>query len=243
MEGRVPPFRLRVGKKHSPSPWAFGFIFLFFTGMLLILFLRSPLSEIKEIQISGNQLLSEREILRNTRLMKGVSYFHVNAEALEHALETLPEIKEAHVRKVFPNKVYIQVKEEASIAFFRTSAGTVYPVLADGSVLTHRPVSLWREDRPVFEGWTASSPAFKLAAQKLAMLSTGIRREIRVLKPVADHEDQVQMLTRRHHLVFVRAADLHKKMSYYPSFKDHPRGTLYLLQSIWFSPETNQNSS
>jgi cell division protein FtsQ len=242
MEGRVPPLRLRVGKKHSPSSWAFGFIFLFFAGMLLVLFLRSPLSEIKEIQVTGNQLVSEREILTKARLKRGASYFYVNAQAIEHALETVPEIKEAQVAKVFPNKVYIQVEEETTVAFFKTREGKLYPILSDGSVLTHRPVSLWRADMPVFEGWTTSSPAFKLTAQKLAMLPTGIRRELRVVKPVDDHLDQVEILSRRQHQIFVRVADLNKKMSYYPSFKNHPRGTLYLLESIWFSPETSGNS-
>ncbi|MBA4494243.1 cell division protein FtsQ/DivIB [Paenactinomyces guangxiensis] len=237
MERRVPPFPLRIGKKRSPSPWVFGFIFLFFMGMLFVLFLRSPLSEIERIEITGNQLLSEREILDRTHIAKGVSYFTVSGRAAEQSLRTLPEVKQVKVTKVFPNKVYIHVQEKPSTAILSIKGQQLLPILADGSILAHRPVSSVPTSIPVFRGWTASNPLLKIAVRQLAYLPAGIRREIETVKPVPDQADQVEIWSRRNHKIFVRASDLNEKMSYYPSLMNHPRGTLYLLESIWFAPD------
>lgn len=238
MEGRVPAFRSRVGKKRSPSPWAFGFIFLFFMGTLLVLFLRSPLSEIERIEITGHHLVSEREILTKTRFAKGISYFRISSASAEQALETLPEIKKAEVKKVFPNKVYIHVQEKPLIAFLRAKDQQLYPILADGSTLVHRPITVKTPGKPTFEGWMLPNSTFELAVKQISALPAAIQREMEIVKPVSEHPDQVEIWSTRHHLIYVRASDLTKKMSYYPSFQRHPRGTLYLLESIWFSPES-----
>jgi cell division protein FtsQ len=235
MQDRVPALRKRVGKKRPPSLWSYVFIVLFFSGMLFVLFLRSPLSKLEKIEITGNRLLSETEILARIDVSPGDWYFTVDASRVEKLLETMPEIQEAKVVKEFPNRMYIQVIEKPRVALLK-KGDQMIPVLSDGTILTRRPVNV-AADEPVFEGWTENDALLRQAAAQFARLSLEIRREIRTVSPAAGRPDQVEIRTARHHRVIVRARDLARKMSYYPAFYQHEPGTVYLLESIWFSRE------
>lgn len=113
VDEHVPPFRNRVGKKRSPSPWIFAFIFLFFTGALFAIFLRSPLSKIEKIEVTGNRLVPTEEILAKAQLKKGVSFFGVQTEEVIERLSALPEIEQVNAVKSFPDKVSISIREKS----------------------------------------------------------------------------------------------------------------------------------
>ncbi|TCS94623.1 cell division protein FtsQ/DivIB [Hazenella coriacea] len=241
MDGRVPSFRSRAGKKRPPSPWAFVFIFLFFMGMLLVLFLQSPLSKIQSIEVTGHSLLTEQEILKTAQLAKGKSYFSTSQSQVEAALIALPEVDKVTIKKSFPNEVYIEVKEKKIIAAFQTSSKQQFhPILSDGMVLTKRKVSD-PKDVLVFVGWNQKDQMFKQAVKQVAALPSSMTSELMTIQPVQDHPDQVEIQSKHGHQIFVRISDLHLKMGYYPSFSRHPHGTLYLLESIWFSPLKESN--
>ncbi|MGA9175045.1 MAG: FtsQ-type POTRA domain-containing protein [Thermoactinomyces sp.] len=236
MVERVPPFRSRVGKRRSPAPWMFAFIFLFFTGMFIVLFLRSPLSKIERIEIVGNHLVSPEEIIGKTKISKGISYFGVSSNHIEKSLESMPEIKNATVTTEFPDKIYIQVEEKTPVAMFRSNDQQLLPILSDGTILIHRPSSD-KQMGPVFEGWKRSDLTLRQAVVQLAKLPVSIRKECDAIRPVPGQTDQVEIFSKRHHRIFVRVSNLSEMMLYYPSFYKHPQGTLFLLESIWFIPD------
>lgn len=242
VDEHVPPFRNRVGKKRSPSPWIFAFIFLFFTGALFAIFLRSPLSKIEKIEVTGNRLVPTEEILAKAQLRKGVSFFGVQTEEMVERLSALPEIEQVKADKSFPDKVSISIKEKELVAWFETKEQKRFPILSDGTILSHRFLSS-PQSQIVFTDWTRSDPILKSAVQEIAKLPESIKRTVRKVTPVSDHKDQVGIWTDRHHHIFVRVEDLSQKMSYYPSFFNHPRGTLFLLESIWFIPDTSKRAS
>lgn len=235
MDGRVPPFRLRTGKKRPPSPWAFAFIILFFMGMLLVLFLQSPLSKLQNIEVTGHSLLTKEEILTKAQLAKGRSYFSISQSQVEASLTTLPEVEKVIVKKTFPDEIYIEVKEKPIIALFQTSSHEQFlPILSDGTVLTKRNIPS-SNDFLVFIGWDPKDQRFKQVVEQVAALPSSISSELRRVHPVKKHPDQVEIHSEHGHQIFVRISDLHQKIAYYPSFLNHPKGTLYLLESIWFS--------
>lgn len=242
MHERVPPFRSRVEQKRPPSPLAIVFIFLFFMGTLLVLFFRSPLSKIDTIEIRGHQLLSEQEILSHLNVKKGSSYFFVQEEDLKKKLSQLPEVKHAQVMKRFPQYLSIQIQEKETVALFQNKNLESFPLLSDGTVLLKRQVKQ-RFDVPVFSGWSQSHPTMKQAAQQLNELPHDIRRHLVSIHPVPSQDDQVEIMTRFHHRIIVRTSDLSEKMRYYPSFYQHPPGTIYLLKSIWYQPKDLSSDS
>ncbi|KPC74846.1 hypothetical protein ADL26_10575 [Thermoactinomyces vulgaris] len=237
MDERIPHFRSRVGRRRSPAPWLFVFIFVFFLGMLFILFLRSPLSKIETIHISGHHLVKADEILAKTRMKKGISYFSIDGARAEQALMQLPEVKRASVVTRFPNQVYIRVEEWPPVAIFETNDQKLLPILSNGTILAARPYLTSRPHQPIFRGWARMNPTFTSAVKQIARLPEPIRKKFVTISPAATDAEQVEIQSDRQHRIYVRAKELADKCQYYPSFYQHPPGAIYLLESIWFAPE------
>ncbi|WP_124727707.1 cell division protein FtsQ/DivIB [Staphylospora marina] len=236
MQERVPALKNRVGKKRPPSPWALLFITLFFAGTLMVLFLRSPLSKLETIETAGNRMLSRADILNRIGVKPGDWFFLVSGEEVKKRLEEMPEVKEARVVKEFPNRLYIRVEEKRRMAVFR-AGNRLVPVLEGGVVLQNRTVGTASVNEPVFEGWSVPDDLLKEAVNRFAALPEAIRAEIKTVSPAPGRPDQVLIRTARNHNVIVRAGDLDRKMVYYPAFYGHEPGTVYLLESIWYSRE------
>ncbi|MDA8354421.1 MAG: FtsQ-type POTRA domain-containing protein [Firmicutes bacterium] len=237
MDERVPPLRPSNHGRKPPSVTAIFFILLFFLGIGVVLFLKSPLSEIRNIRIEGNELVSDREVLETIRLVKGTSFFHWDAGQAEEALTTLPEVRDASVTKSFPSAVRVRLNEVERVGYW-SRGDRLYPLLSDGSVLREDP---WEGevDRPVIRGLNKGEVLISVA-KGLSRLSPGVIDEISEIRPGQDdtYSDLVKVYTRRDHLIHVRARDFGEKVKYYAHFKNRPPGTLNLLESTWYVPGT-----
>ncbi|PTX51957.1 cell division protein FtsQ [Melghirimyces profundicolus] len=235
MEERVPPLRPSNHGRKPPSVTAIFFILLFFLGVCLVLFLKSPLSEIREIRVEGNHLVSDREVLETVRLVKGTSFFHWETGKAEQALRTLPQVRDATVSKSFPGTVRIRLTEVKRVGYWAGDR-KIYPLLSDGSVLQEEP---WEGevDRPVIRDFGKGEMLASVAAG-LSELSPKVILELSEIRPGKDvtYPDLVKIYTRRDHLIRVQASELGEKVKYYPHFKDRPPGTLNLLESTWYVP-------
>ncbi|PTM59217.1 cell division protein FtsQ/DivIB [Desmospora activa] len=237
MEERMRPLPSSTRSRKPPSVTAILSILLFFTGVLILLFLKSPLGEIRDVQIKGNHMVTEEELLQLARLNEGSSYFHWDGEEAEERIAALSEVKEAAITKVFPGTVVIEVKESERVAFWMDGSDA-YPVLANGKVLTNRT---WSDslDKPLLKGWKKGEEIDPALARGLADLPKRIQMDLSEIRPGEDatYPDLVQVYTRNNHTVRVRIQDFTEKIPYYSMFRDRPPGTLNLLESTWFDPE------
>lgn len=235
MVERVPPFRIRVERK-APSLWAVLFIFLFFIGILFVLFLRSPLSHISTIMISGNHLLTKHEILQQSGIRLGMSFFGVNTKDVESKLHRVSGIKEVSLNKQFPNLISIQVTEYPVIAYIDDEQ-TLIPVLANGAFLQTHPATSMLSTMPIMEGWDKEKASFLQLTSQFAHLPASTRSQILTVRPLEHKPDYAVLWTRKEHKVEVRIDQLAEKMKLYPKFLKQPPGTVHLLDSVWFTPE------
>lgn len=237
MEDRVPPYRTRVKGKPPTSTWAKILVFLFFLSFVLLLFLRSPFSKIDEIRITGISLLTTDEILKQMRVQTGDSFFHISEAEIKKRLQKLPEVKEVDVDKSFPNRIRVQITERSVIAYFRTNQNRYIPILEKGVILSNRPTVEIPASMITFEGFAPNSQLFMKAIHQFSLLPEKERTLFQKAEPLAGRPDQLVLTTKYGHRVVVRAADLSTKIKYYQAFQKEPSGTVYLLESIWFSPE------
>lgn len=237
---RVPPFRIKVRDKRTLSPWIYVIIGLLFMGILLVLFFQSPLNRIEEIRIHGNHLVSKEQILKASNLQQTGSFFYVNSSHIKNKLEEMPEIQHANIEKSFPNRININIKEFPVIAYVQREDGWFVPILWNGEMLLDHPQTDLIEAMPIIHQKDRTNQTVQLALQNLMRISKQIRADIEFVYAVPEHPDRVRLISKYHHQIYIRAKDLHEKLIYYPQFRKHPSGTLFLLQSIWFSP-TNEN--
>jgi cell division protein FtsQ len=235
MVEKVPPFRIRVERK-APSLWAVLFIFLFFVGILFVLFLRSPLSHISTITVTGNHLLTKQEILQKSGIRQGMSFFGVKTKDVESKLHRVDAIKHVTMKKQFPSTISIQVTEYPVVAYIDDEQALI-PLLANGAfLLSHPATSMWRT-MPIFEGWDKEKATFLELTSQFAHLPAATRSYILTVCPMEEESEYVVLRTKSEHRVKVRIDQLAEKMKLYPKFLKQPPGTVHLLDSIWFTPE------
>lgn len=188
------------------------------------------------IEVKGNRLIEKETVLSQLPVSEGISFFSINVSQLQKSLLSLPEVKEVEVARIFPNKIYITILEKRIIGLVRSN-NYLYPVFEDGVVMKKNYFNLEMHDKPIIEGWKLPNRTVQLACSSLSYLPKKIFSQIVRIKPVANEPDQVEIVTKRNHHVFIRSVDLSEKLKFYLSFLDRPPGKLYLLESVWFKPE------
>ena len=79
---------------------------------------------IAKISMSGQGLTSDHDILAALALTPQISMFNFDADAARTAVEQLPAVAEATVRKVYPNHLYVAVTERVPVARWRVDGKT-----------------------------------------------------------------------------------------------------------------------
>ncbi len=88
-------------------------IFLFFVVAVssTITVFKAPFFNIKEIVCVGYERLSEEEILKKAKVIKGNNIFITNLRDIKENLAAIPYVSESNARRIFPNKIKVWVRE------------------------------------------------------------------------------------------------------------------------------------
>lgn len=93
------------------------FMFLLICAGIIITALKAPFFNISQIVCSGETNLTEEQILKTAGINTGQNIFSTGVRKAEEKLTENPEIAEAAVRRVFPNKIKIEIKEAVPVAY------------------------------------------------------------------------------------------------------------------------------
>ena len=95
------------------------FFFLFLGHGVYIHLMEGPLFRLREIEVKGNQKISQ-ETLLSLALIEGMpNLFTIRLKEMTKKLESHPWIDQVRGRKVFPNKIVIEVVERKPIAILQ----------------------------------------------------------------------------------------------------------------------------
>jgi len=106
-----------------------------FVIVLIVLFFRSPLSKISEIQVVGNEYMDAGEIIRSLGVSAGDSFFIPSIGKLKNRTNSLKPIDSVKIIKKFPGVLRVEVKEYPLVAIQLAKEGKVYAVLSNGLTL------------------------------------------------------------------------------------------------------------
>ena len=85
-------------------------------GIIFAIF-KAPFFNVKTVFCVGQQNMAEAEIVKLADVHTGGNIFSVNLRAVKKRLDSNPMIAEANVRRIFPNKIKIWVKEAKMVAY------------------------------------------------------------------------------------------------------------------------------
>ncbi len=101
---------------------------------LVAVILLTPAFNVNNIDISGNNMVSDEEIIMAGGLSKNVNILNVDTDAAEKNIKSLPYIKKAEIKRSFPDTIKIKVMEEVGVAYFTTKNGYVI-ISSDGKCI------------------------------------------------------------------------------------------------------------
>jgi cell division septal protein FtsQ len=108
--------------------------FLFIGHWVYVHLLSDPYFRVREVEVEGGRKIP-REILLSLTVMEGMpNLFSVKLKDVVKRLESHPWIEQVRVRKVFPHKIVIQVKERKPMAIIQLEE--LYYVDTQGEIFT-----------------------------------------------------------------------------------------------------------
>ncbi|WP_151735837.1 cell division protein FtsQ/DivIB [Paenibacillus tengchongensis] len=216
----MPKTRVPLLKEDKPSkkmsPKVIIILLLLFLALLAVIFFRSSLSRITEIQIQGNKYSTREELLKASGLRTGGQFFAVAGQSVEDALRELKTVQDAAVTKSFPGVVQITVTEYPAVAYELDEQGTTLEaILSSGATVevneTGMPV-----EKPILTNWKADDPYKVKLSQALADIPDELTSDISeiVPSPTLSFPDRIKMYTRSQFEVITAISLLKEKVEY-----------------------------
>ncbi|GAA3403957.1 cell division protein FtsQ/DivIB [Paenibacillus hodogayensis] len=214
MQERMPVLREERPRIRSSRKLIFFLVLLFIT-LLAVLFFRSSLSKVAQIDIQGNSALSAEEIGQAAGIENGDNFFGFRSAAVEARLRKLPAIEKATVRKKFPGSLTLIVEEYPRVAFQIRPDGQKEMLLANGLAIPVKDNGIV-VDKPILSGWEEGSEWKLKLCQTLRLISDKTLAEISEIKPspTYTYEDKIKMYTRSQFEVYTTVTYLQDKIQY-----------------------------
>lgn len=92
-------------------------LFLIVCVGIIVAVFKAPFFNVKTVFCVGQQNMAETEIVKLADVHPGTNIFSVNLRAVKKRLASNPMIAETNVRRIFPNKIKIWVKEAKMVAY------------------------------------------------------------------------------------------------------------------------------
>jgi cell division protein FtsQ len=103
-------------------------------GSLRDILARAAGFPIRDVMVSGNRDLTREEIFQASGIAPAASVLFLDVAAIRQRLAAVPLIAEVSVRKLYPDRIMIDVVEREAFALWQ-SEGELHVIAADGTVI------------------------------------------------------------------------------------------------------------
>lgn len=215
----------RIGHKVHKIKWYRYFtsgervaklVCLFGGGLLLALYVISPLSKIKQIQVVGNNELSAGQVEKATQIHPGRYIWGVYADrnALsQSAHKNNPQVKSIRVRVTGPQAVKITVQENPVVGLVEIKQRD-YDVLANGQL----QVAKSDKSKITYQGFGKNRTVLRKTAVQIGKVKPVIRNGISAIayRPTKISPRRLVIYMRDGNTVYADYKTVGKKLAYYP---------------------------
>lgn len=214
LQDRVPKLKNQK-KKKQVNKRLILYVSILFLLVLFLIYFRSPLSNIKKITVHGNHYMTDEQIMEQAGITYKTSYFRVMTQEAETNLKKKKEIKEAHVKKKFPNQIVIDVEEYVTIGYINKE-GKLYPLLENGKSLDALPNGKLPVAAPIFVPFEEKK--MKELIAELEKLTPTVLRSISEIHytPTDLYTDHLTLYMNEGYEVSTVIQDFAKRMEAYP---------------------------
>jgi cell division protein FtsQ len=131
-----------------------------FAGLALAWALRSPAFTLRAIRIEGDVAHNSAVTVRAAALPQLTgNFFSIDLAQARTAFETVPWVRRAVVRKVWPDRLVVRLEEHLPAAWWHTDEGDDKLVNVQGEVFEANPGDVEDDGLPVLQGPEGSAAA------------------------------------------------------------------------------------
>src|SRR5690625_4276327 len=131
IEERIPKLKQQRRKKQNRT--LLLYLCLFFILIVVIVYLQSPFSNVKELSVTGNDLLSVDDVIEQSALELNSNIWRVRLKEVATVLEDHPLIKEAHITRKLPQTIEMNITEERIVGLVSEDSGLL-PLTENGII-------------------------------------------------------------------------------------------------------------
>jgi cell division protein FtsQ len=243
-DDRIPRIKEQSKKQKGNKVFIF-LLLLFFIVIILFLYFQSPFSNLSEVEIIGNNIVEQEQLLQQAQLSIGMSIFNFKKSKVKKHLEQMVEIEEVEVNRVFPNKLQIKVTEFPIVSYWLED-NQLFPILSSGHILLNRPWLNKRVDRPILSEWAHKEGLVELS-NELSKLPHSVQDRISeiMLTPVVSDPYRLTLYMVDGNEVRTSIRKFAENMAWYPSIVAEQaeaggkqEGIYNLFEGKWYEDPT-----
>lgn len=214
IEERIPTLREKRRKRTNKK--FITLLLLFFLTLFLLLYFQSSYSDIKNINITGSELVEEDVYLKQSDLKAGDSLWGFKTSDVEEKILEEYWVKDVNVKRKWLSSVEIEVEEYEKVAYISID-NDLYPMLENGEIFKESSFS-GPIDAPLFLNFEDEKLRKKLLVE-LSKLDPTVLSLISQINSTPSSADPYAITLYMNDGYEVRAeiTSLAKKLNYYPS--------------------------
>lgn len=215
IEDRIP--KLKQARKKKANRRLIFYLSIFFLLVSLVVYLQSPLSNIKTINVTGNKILSKEEIIESSELTTNTNIWAINKEKIAQQVQENAMVATVSVKRSLPWAIDVAVKEYALIGFLKEEQSYL-PVIEGGKVIKERETKKISGEAPLLFNFTEGEYLKKIAIE-LQELPSSISKLISEVywQPSDENKNKILLYMNDGYVVSSTLRDFSEKMSVYPS--------------------------
>lgn len=212
LEERIPTLKRR--RKRKTNMKFFGLLLILLVLFAIFIYMQSPYSKIKAIKVEGAHLLNQETYLKLLAFKEGDSMWRLPIKESQVAIEEKDIVKKVSIKKQWPRKVNVTVKEWKNVAYMLKDDSYV-GVLENGTF--YEGTNLTPMDAPLLHGFDNKEERKELS-QQLAQLPPEVLALVSQItnKKTETSPYLLQMFMNDSFEVFAMTPTLADKLKYYP---------------------------
>lgn len=243
IEDRIP--KLKQQRKKKANRRLIFYLSLFFVLICLIIYLQSPLSYVRNIEVIGNNYRTKDEVIKRSELTNETNIWKVKKTEIEESLLKDPVVKSVHISRKLPWTISLQLKEHELVGYVKEEEN-FKPLLENGAQIEaidrytygDAPLLLNFEDKKLLKEMTT----------QLQQLPPYILRLISEIHAVPEKDDQSKILLYMidGFIVDGTIRNFGEKMQVYPSIvsqlEQDSKGIIHIGVGAYFE-QFNENKN
>jgi len=212
IEDRIP--KLKQMRKKKANRRLVLYLSIFFILISIVIYLQSPLSNVHHIVVSGNQLITDDDIISESELTTDTNIWTIKQQDVESRLSEMDLIDTIDVQRKLPWTVNIHITEHNIIGYLEEE-NEFHPIIGNGTKLSSNENS---GDAPILIDFSDEDYLTKMTSE-LEELPESILNLISEIywQPTSKNKNKIMLYMTDGFIVDGTIRNFAEKMQVYPS--------------------------